>query len=232
MTRQAKYKVDQIPEPGPVSPIAAMEPETPTSVELVRPFLMAERPWERQTRETDAQWALFLTFRDMAYPDGPEGRFFPRSGAALAAATGLSEGYLRGLSASFHWYARAGSYDRELERAKTQADISEVQRSRVRHLRMLAKLRSALEGEADKLLQRVTDPDSPALTAKELVDCTEKVVKLERLLMGEHTEHVRVENEWNLEALEYDELKNLDEIRRKARGLPPAEPTDGETQED
>jgi hypothetical protein len=199
---------------GPVHPMAVVEP-SPEPVEVFG----GPRPWERQSRETDAAWALFLAFRDSAYPDGPSGRYVPRNLPPLAEALGIGLRYLRDLSASFHWFIRAGAFDRALDAARAEADISEVKRTRLRHTRLVSKARLALEGELDKWLSRSTDPDISSMSPKEVMGGLELVVKLERLLVGEHTDHVKVEDgSWDLEAMSLEDLQALEGLRRKARG--------------
>lgn len=202
---------------GPVHPMAVVE-DSMEPVEAVDPR-WGPRPWERMERETDAASALFTAFRDMAFPEGPGGRYVPRSLTALASASGISHRYLRELSASFHWFSRAGAFDRALDAAKAEADITEVRRTRLRHTRLLAKARLALEGELDKWLQRSADPEVSSMSPREVMQGLEALVKMERLLVGEATDHVRVEDGgWDLEALELGDLEKLEAIRRKAKG--------------
>src|SRR5690606_28050791 len=128
------------------------------------------------------------TFRDMAYPDGPNGKFHPRNMAALARSTGVSHDHLRGLSSSFKWTDRAGAYDRALDAARTKADLSELVKMRGRHLRLMGKARTLAEVELDKYLRKATtDPEVNAMTVRELRDMLELVIKHERLIHGEHT---------------------------------------------
>ena len=206
-----EVKVERAPEAiGPVHPLAIVEPME------AEPF----RPWDRLPRETDSAWSLFLVFRDMAYPDGPLGRFVPRNVSAMAGAVGLSVDRLHDLSGTFHWFKRAGAFDQALDRAKTEADISEVSRTRTRHLRLMAKARAALEAELDKWLRRTQDPEVPTLDPKDVMKGLELIIKSERLLVGEHTDAVRVDrgDGWDLESLALEDLEALDAIRRKARG--------------
>lgn len=208
-----RHPTRTVSQPKPSAhPLAVVE--TPVEIIPTAPPI----PWGRLAREGDAAWALFNTFRESAYPDGPGGRFVPRNLVQLAAAVGLSHDYIRNLSSSFQWYPRAGAYDRELDRAKVEADIGEAFRVRQRHLRLLAKSRLLVESELDKLLTRSTSEDLPVASVKELTTMLELIISKERLLMGEHTDHVLQEGEWKLEELELEELEELEKIRRKAKG--------------
>jgi hypothetical protein len=201
-------------KPGPAHPLACAEPQ---DVEVI-PTAQVITPWERLSRETDSQWALFCTFRDSAYPEGPGGRYQPRNLRILAESLGLSADYLRQLSSSYTWFARAGAYDRALDAAKVAAEIGEGVRVRKRHLRLLAKARLFVESELDKLIQKSQDPEITTASPRELAQLLELVITKERLLAGDHTDHILHEGEWKLEELELEELEELDRIRRKAKG--------------
>jgi hypothetical protein len=170
-------------------------------------------------RETDSAWTLFLAFRDMAYPDGPAGRFAPRTIPALASALGMSQVHLHGYSAQHQWFQRAGEFDRALDAAKTEADFSEARRTRLRHIRLLGKARLALEVELDRWLARLGgDLEHSSMTPREVMQGLELVIKSERLVQGEHTDHVKVDGEWDLDGLALEDLEQLDQIRKRAKG--------------
>ncbi|MCK4718620.1 MAG: hypothetical protein KAT70_08125 [Thermoplasmata archaeon] len=194
--------------PGRPSPLAVLEPS---------PVPHEGDPWSRLARESLGAFAQFVAFRDMAYPDGPGARFQARNLGHLAKALGLSPAYVRSLSSSFKWFDRAGAYDRALDYARVETDISEVQRVRGRHLRLLAKARTFAEMELDKMIRRAQDPDIASANPREVRGLLEMVIKNERLLMGEHTDHLKVDGEWNLEDLELEDLEKLEAIRRKAQ---------------
>lgn len=200
-----------VPAPSKPSPLAVAEVQATQ--------LPSEgQPWSRLPREGDAAWSAFLAYRDMAYPEGPAGRFATRNMRALSDALGVRHDYLRHLSSSFNWADRAGSYDRALDMAKTEMDLSEVQRVRQRHLRLLAKARTFAEMELDKMVRRASDPDISTASAREVKDLLEFAIKTERLLLGEHTDHLKLDGEWDLEDLSLEDLEALEEIRKKAKG--------------
>lgn len=176
------------------------------------------RPWERLPREGDQAWVLFNAYRESGWPKGPGGGFVPRNKAALAEASGLTPDYLYKLAAEFKWDQRAGAWDRELDRRARETDLSDVEFARRRMLRRLAKLGNLAEMELDKLLVRATDPDLPQMTAKELVQTLEFVLKAERLMAEKPTEIVRAEGAWNLEDLSVEDLEALNALRKKAKG--------------
>lgn len=187
-------------------------------VEDAQDHSLALRPWERLPREGDSAWALFLAYRDSAYPKGPTGGFVPRVKTALAEAAGLTPDYMYKLAVEFHWDARAGAWDRELDRRARETDLSDVEYNRRTMLRRLRKLGNLAEMELDKLLTRATDPDLPQMTAKELVQTLEFCLKADRLLAEKPTEIVRAEGAWNLEDLSVEDLEALNALRKKAKG--------------
>lgn len=200
------------PTPSKAHPLAVQEPLEGEVIPTV------VRAWERMPRETDSSWALFVTFRDSAYPEGPGGRFQPRNLVPLAEALGLSVTYLRHLSSTFSWFPRAGSYDRALDAAKVEEEIGEAVRVRRRHLRLLSKARLYAENELDKLVGKSQDPNVASATPREIRELLDMVITKERLLQGEHTDHVLHEGEWKLEDLTLEELEDLDRIRKRAKG--------------
>lgn len=178
----------------------------------------ALRPWERLPREGDSAWVLFNAYRESGYPKGPAGGFAPRNKAALAEASGLTPEYLYRLAGEFKWDQRAGAWDRELDRRAREVDLSDAEFARKVMLRRLRKLGNLAEIELDKLLVRATDPDLPQMTAKELVQTLEFVLKAERLMAEKPTEIVRAEGAWNLEDLSVEDLEALNALRKKAKG--------------
>lgn len=179
------------------------------------------RPWERLPREGEGPWALFMAYRDMAWPQGPGHTFVERqiSGAGgLAEMAGMNADYLHQLSRAYWWKQRAGAWDREVQRRRDAADLSEAEVIRQRQQRRLAKLSNILEIEINKLASRASDPDLPQMTPKDIVSTAEFITKQERLMAGESTENVNHTGAWDLEKLSVDDLAELDRIRRKAQG--------------
>ncbi len=188
------------------------------------PALVTERdpiaPWSRLPNESEQGWQYFLHFRNMAYPEGPLGRFQAREIKAMAAALSVSPETLYSYSGAFIWHDRAGAYDRAIDAAKVSAEQGEIVRVRSRHLRLLEKTRLYAETELDKLQRKAANPETtPSASAREIKDLLEFVIKTERLLMGEVTDRVGVEGggEWDLEKLPLEHLEALEEMRRIAQ---------------
>lgn len=199
MTAQARY---QSPEEG-----------------AERPTDPATRPWERLPREGDAAWAYFKLFLDQAYPNGPGGDFQPRNVSELSRTVGVGRDYLAHLSSDFHWPQRAGAWDREVERRKSEADLTEAMRSRRTWLRIIAKAKTLGESELDKYLSRSTaDATVPVLTAKDAIHVMDWARSAERQYLQEGTvKDVQDTGEANLENLELEDLESLHALLQKSK---------------
>jgi hypothetical protein len=175
----------------------------------------AGQPWSRQARESDVQWAWFVTYRDAAYPDGLDGTFRPRSLRELAESLGHEHGRLAGCAESFAWAWRAHAYDRMVDERRVGAELTEVDRQRAKHSRTWGTLWEGLECEVAKLA-RMMEGEAPALTPQQLERLLTRATEMMRLLSGEHTAHVKVESE-DYSGLTPEELATLRALRDKAR---------------
>lgn len=180
------------------------------------------RPWERLPRETDQDWAYFRLFLDSAYPQGPNGEYVPRNATDLARTIGVARETLAQRSCAFHWVQRAGAWDREVERRRKDTDLSEVQRSRAKWLRIAEKARNLGESELDKLLARsVSDPTIPCMTAKDALAVMDWARTAERQYLQEgRVKDADTAGDVDLENLALEDLEQLHEIiqRSKAPG--------------
>lgn len=180
----------------------------------------ATRPWERLPREGDQAWAYFQLYLQQGYPNGPGGDFHPRNVSELARTIGVTRDYLAHVSSDFHWPQRAGAWDREVERRKSEADLTEVARSRSRWLRIVSKARTLGEAELDKYLSRSTgDPTVPVLTAKDAMAVMDWARNVERQYLQEaKVKDVQDDQDVDLENLELEDLEALHSVLQKAKG--------------
>lgn len=200
------------------------------------------KPWERLPEESEEAFGLFLQYRDLAYPDGIAvgARFVPRSLRKLAEAAECSYPSVCGLARKHGWAGRCVIYDQHVDELRLGARANELQRSTLAHSRILASVRAIAENEIAKHLERSQEDPSVAITSlKEASDLVEKLVKLDRLILGASTENVaggpsqRPETErskrWNLEALSLEQLEALETARALAGGAEPEPVPDKET---
>jgi hypothetical protein len=93
--------------------------------------------WERQPRESDREWAIFSCYRMSGYENQDAAQAFkPRHLAKFAADYGLSAGTVYQLSGQWSWNERCAAYDLLVDRQKTHASLSALERMRSRHEHM------------------------------------------------------------------------------------------------
>jgi hypothetical protein len=202
---------------------------------MANPFAAPSRapdPWERMPRENDREWALFVAFRDSAYPQGIAGPMEPRNIARLTRELGEPDQALYELAKAFSWVWRVGFYDRDVDRRKLDLHRCELERAHRDHERIRGKMRKLAELELDKLTQlSETQPDALQLNPTQLKQLLELSCNQDRLAAGEptaRTETVGGPRSLDLSKLNYEQLKQLREIQ-KAAGSSAIVTTEGES---
>ena len=197
------------------------------------------KPWERTTAESDDAFAFWLVYRDMAYPEGisPGSRFVPRSLTKVSQIMESSPYHVGALAKAHGWASRALAYDQHVDGVRMGARVTELERATVGHVRLIAGMKRIVEAEIAKHLERAEeDPTVASTSLKEAVELAERIVKLDRLVLGGATERVddpklsrqlNREKRWNLEALSLEDLEALERARTRAGGPEPEaiEPT-------
>lgn len=179
---------------------------------------LAEGPtqdWHRRDREPDDAYSVFRFYLHWAYPKGLEGEFRPRSLARIAEDMSCHPSQLAVYQKPFDWTSRAAAFDRWVEGRMEEVTMDAALVSRRSHLAALAKCRSILHRELDKLMERASDPTLPSLTPKETLQYLDLVVKHERLIHGQSTENTAIKVGVSYDNLDMEDLQRLDEIRRK-----------------
>lgn len=197
------------------------------------PVSKSPKAWERQPGESDDAFAFWLLYRDAAYPEGISrgSPFVPRSLAAVSSAMGSSPYHVGQLAKAHGWAGRALVYDRHVDTLRDNAARTELEKASAGHTRMIGNLKRILEAEITKHLERAEEDPTVALTSlKEAVELSERIVKLDRLVLGASTERVddpkrsrewNREKRWNLEALSLEDLEALERARERAGGPEP-----------
>jgi hypothetical protein len=164
--------------------------------------------WERQNYESEDAWRAFQTYRDAS----PRRRSIVLDGRAVSPI--LIEHWI---SAHF-WKERCLEYDRYMDRGRVdeiEAAYRETAREvTARHMQTLSDLRNVAAIEAAKLLERVKASSFEAMKPRDLVRLADVTFKLERLVRGESTENVNVDDK-AMQALSDDRLA---EIERMLKG--------------
>lgn len=186
-------------------------------------------PWERQPRETDAAWQLFLAYREIAYPHGPGAGFVPRDLATFCKAGGWDLRDMRRIAESHDWNNRTALYDRMIDAHKVEAAVATLPEVIEDHKRVLGNLRRLVACELEKWLQLCLTSPEPQVKIRELQKLLDVGVKLDRLTYGESTEILKIEGEWDLSGATLEELEALRGMAQKCAPGGALQPAAGET---
>lgn len=175
----------------------------------------AINPWERQANEEDQDWMWFQAYRDSGYPNGYEAAFEARTFKLLAARFGTTEATLKGRASSYSWNARAGAWDRELERRRVASGMHRVDAVNYAHQRLLDKTRDLLEMTIDH--HRTLADAGQIPTIREGIALAELQFKYDRLTTGQSTENVSIRSQHNLDIdrLDPDEMREFQRLVAK-----------------
>lgn len=160
------------------------------------------QPWNLQPGETANAFAAFCVYRDQ---DGK------RSVAKAAKMLGKNVTTLGQWSSKYGWIERVRSWEAEKDRVSTEAEAREVEKMKVRQI----KLAMALQEKGGKGLEEL---DVKELTARDVARLVKEGAQLERVNRGEPVEIVRHEGDTDLSRLSDEDLEAADRIRKKARG--------------
>jgi hypothetical protein len=135
--------------------------------------------------ETDTEYALYLRYQELAWPDGP-GRFVPRAAPKELVADGWPS-HVPALFQAYRWAQRARDYDRKMEAAKAKGFTRAATAWAARHSELLDDLEQIGSIEIKAMLKRsIENPGQmPPRLALAIVQL---VAKERRLLAGEPTE--------------------------------------------
>jgi hypothetical protein len=174
-------------------------------------------PWTRQPRESEVQHAWFLLYRDSAYPQGPSGKFEPRSLRQVAADLGYPYVTVQSWADSFAWADRAGAYDAYVTSRRDEAALSEADRTTALHGAQVRRLSRFVDKELAKA-EAVGESPVPYFTKpRDLLVAMELSIKLQRLINEQATSIVRVDDDLDLSQLTDEELELQEKLREKAR---------------
>lgn len=173
---------------------------------------MATRP----PTESDQDYALFIAFRDSAYPDGVEGPFIGRNLASFADEYKGQAIHL--VSTRYKWRQRCKDYDNQIEEAKTSVSITEAMEVRRNQLGRIKKLSNIVHAELEKLEHLIETQGSGIFSVKDLITFCQYLEKAENLLTGDVTDRIAVlSNSYDLERLTLEELEALHSLQKKMR---------------
>jgi hypothetical protein len=178
------------------------------------------QPWERLPDEGDEMHRLFRMFLSLDPP---------RRLGQVAKLSGRSVGTIQQYSKRFQWFARAAAYDEDQRRRFDKAAARTAERLGEEHMEAAKFLRDLGLGElnrrARKLRQkqeardaqgRPADDLEPVISDRDALKMATEGIKLERLVTGQATERLAVEEPWDLSKLTDEEIAFLKTLREKA----------------
>lgn len=123
---------------------------------------------------------------------------------------------LRGIADSFAWVQRAAAYDRAIDARRAESAMNEVDRQRAKHSRVWNAFFAGLENELNKHVTALM-AEGMHLKPRELESMLKTATEMLRLLSGEHTSHVKVEDAHDYSKLTPEELWQLEELIQKSK---------------
>jgi hypothetical protein len=164
------------------------------------------RPWHRQEAEPEDAWAAFQSYRDQGAP---------RSFTRLVGRTQKIYDWAN----TFAWRERVLAWDRHVDGLR-QAEREEVLAQNARdvaaqHMAILGSAKSLASRELAKLNKLSEDSgDMPGpFTLSQVTRLTDTAIKLDRLVRGESTEHVKTTID--LSKLTDEELDQYEKLLQK-----------------
>jgi len=154
------------------------------------------QPWERNTSESDLDWQAFQAYREVGYPNGYDQKFHPRDLKGVAIALGRPYTAIKAAAATHAWHDRSGAFDAFLDRRRTEQGLSYHARTQYAQARALDKMFAAWEACLDQFQAKVDCGDG--LTAREIAQWGDIIIKNQRLISGQSTENVSVKHSMDL----------------------------------
>lgn len=172
----------------------------------------SEPIWCRQSFESDGDFAAFESMRQM-----PKRM---RNMQHVARYCSLPYDSVLTLFSRHHWRFRLDAHDAFMVHDSHTLLQRQKDDARAEHLGLLQKGREVLERELDNLLERQRTLDAQGanvslMKPSEMTALLEKLIKLDRLIMGEVTE--RAEEEFDLSQFTMPELMQWKALMQKAK---------------
>lgn len=167
-----------------------------------------DQPWERQPCDTDDSWVAFCAYRDSS----PPRKLFARKGMQpMASLMAWFKGH--------NWDGRIKAFDKwtsKITLAEFENALKETSKERAaKHVGIINASLELLEREINKYLDTSRNSELPGLLKpSDITKMAEVMIKLDRVIKGESTEHVK--HDLDLSKLSVDELKKLNDLTSKA----------------
>lgn len=210
-------------EPGPFPDHPG--PQTPTTLTIKAPTFphaptedgkashKDPKPWERQDRESDTDWAYFRLFLESGYPQGYGGAFKPRSVSQLARDIGVARITLAHRSGAQNWSQRAALWDQYVAQRVDDAYVADKIRSRAKYLRVASKAAKLGELILSKYqAMESTDLAVPRTSIRDALALVEWARNAERQYLAEDEGKPDPEGAGGRENLENWDLESLETL--------------------
>ncbi len=172
-------------------------------------------PWDRQPRESVNQYYAFVSYRDQLSPRSLT-KVWEKDGTRIPRAVAYV------WYKEHEWDNRAAAYDAHLTKVMTEERIAQLRYGTKdlveRHMSVLKSALDITEAELDKLFVQVqSNPDFSVLKPQILLQLLEKTITLQRLVAGESTAKVEVEETYDFSGLDLDEVRKVREALLAAK---------------
>ena len=167
-----------------------------------------EKPWERQTGESEKAFEAFVVYRDLG-----QDRTITAVGKRLAKSRNLIDRWKE----KYNWSERVRLYDNELEKRAMAKAVKERKAMTERHI----KLAMQMQKKALEALQALNKKDMSPWDIKEYIKIATEIERLNRTDSSEKNDGiVKTESEFetstlNLSMLSNNELEVLNELADK-----------------
>ena len=167
-----------------------------------------EKPWERQTGESEKAFEAFVVYRDLG-----QDRTITAVGKRLAKSRNLIDRWKE----KYNWSERVRLYDNELEKQAMAKAVKERKAMTERHI----KIAMQMQKKALEALQALNKKDMSPRDIKEYIKLATEIERLNRTDSSEKNDGiVKTESEFetstlNLSMLSDNELEVLNELADK-----------------
>lgn len=134
--------------------------------------MAANKPWERQEKESAKAFEAFCIYRDMG---------IQRSVRKVARELGKSETLMARWSGNYNWVERATAWDEEQDRIVRQMQLDDIKKMRKRH----AEIATDMLVKAAAALEELPADEIKAADISRMVDIASKLERISRGDVGE-----------------------------------------------
>jgi len=174
--------------------------------------LKTAQPWEALSVESARMYEAFRSYISLG-PNRTLKQAAEKQNAPLSTTKGRAKRY--------NWIARAKAWDAHLARCEQKARESEATKAGRRAERIAQRMATAALEETTKFVTASKSTDEMVPIPRDLVKLGAEAFKVSRLIAGKATEQIEPEEKHDLSMLTVDDLREMERLDRKMRGLDP-----------